>query len=472
MRSFSRRRALVLLAILAGCGGKTGDSDNPPGDTGGTDAPTDTPPVRAGWHSYDATITDGHVDWSGGGGPSPGGLPSTFTTKWKGRIDLHATTGGVIDRAVIAPPFEDATEYRAGAGGALVAVGDAYGVSFVSDGDTHMSAHVSSLTVSGGTITGAGDANYFEGDVGWSGKSTFTIVRVEDTTAPKWILPTKGAFADLPLPWEEQQLLIEEPVDGDKAGPTFTSTLHASLSAMETKPRWLGDTEALDSTHVRGLRIVTDQWDAAPSWKIGTPALSDFAHNALPSTSLAPTVASVPALESPTLSGTADPKLGHVWGKLAVDPKCYDGTTACWRLGSIKASYCSYSTQAGIAVVLSGSAKRVAVEVRIVAVPTISGVGGTPPTGSIAHLQMATPGVAAVTEAIAFGDGTTTAGTWDSGWKRVEKPLPASASSAGVALSLGGLGNFGGSTGTDCGGGPAPPPWDLDMYVRLIEILP
>jgi len=266
---------------------------------------------------------------------------------------------------------------------------------------------------------------------------------------------------------------LSEPVDLDDIGGVFESSIHANLATTVSKVAWLGDDKAPDATRRLGLNIVTDQWDSAGSWEISTPGLLDFARNRRTAIKLTPKVAKVLTIESASVTGTNDPSLGHVWGKLSVDDKCYDGTEACWHLGSVKASYCSNFTQGGVALSFVGVAKRVAIEVRAIAKPTLAGVGGTPP-GNFAYLQYATPGATAVSENIALGDGTTTAGVWDSGWKRIEKPLPISGASAnrtGVALSVGGMGGFGGTASGDCGG-PAPPPWDMDLYVRRIESLP
>jgi hypothetical protein len=485
MRTLSLALAVPLVAVFAGCGGKTSDAADPGatgdsgviGDTGledtpMRDAPSDAPPVSAGWHSYDVTITGGSVDWTTSGGPSPGDLPTTFTTKWTGRMDVHATTVGVIDRAVISPPNDDSTEFRLVAGGTtLLPVGDVTGVSFASDSDSHLSVRLRSM-IQEGAIDATGDANYVEGDVVWTGKAKFTVVRAEDGTKPTWTQPIMGAFADLPLPWEIQNLTVSEPVDQDATGPMFTSTIHASISPIMTTPTWLGDTVAADAKRLRGISVVTDQWDSAASWKISAPSLVDYAHNALDATSLAPKTAQVLTLEASRVTGDMSLSLGHTWGKIEVDPKCHDGTTACWHLGSIKASYCSRVTEGGIALALSGSPGKVAVEVRAIAKSTIAGMGGAPP-GSFAYMQRAIPGATPVTEAIDFGTVASTGDTWDTGWKRIEKPLPTGpkGSSAGVALSVGGMGGFGSAGSFDCGG-PAPPPWDMDVYVRLVEIVP
>ena len=460
MRSIRASSVLVVLVALAGCGGKT--SDPAPGGT------IDTTPLRPGWHSYDVTITDGRVDWAGSTLPE---LPPTFDSKLTARLDVHVTAAGVADRAVYSDAYQEVTEYSRGADGTLSPAVDAPTVAFRTDSSAQLSIQVKTLSITGGAIEATGQAIYVVGDVGDIGNATFRFAALDDATTPTWKTQTLGNFADLPLPWESQSLVVSEPTDPHApTGPLFTSNLHASVTPMFSTVKWLGDTEATDVAQVLGVSVVTDQWDSAGSWTIQTPKLADYAGHALAAATLSLPIAPVLTLESSKITGDLDPKLGHTWGPIALDPKCGDGTAPCWHLGSVTIDFCAHATVAGFALSLSGSARRVAVEVRAVAKPAFG--GGEHGLGEFAYLQYATPGATAVTEAIAFGDGTVTAGTWDSGWQRIERLVPgaAGASSAGVAMSIGGKGGFG-FVGGGCGG-PVPPSFPVDVYVRLVEILP
>lgn len=467
MRTIRSTRALLFsVAALAGCGGKT--SDPTPGGT------IDTTPLRPGWHSYDVTIRDGRVEWDASRFMGST-LPPTFESKWTARLDVHATPAGVADRAVFSIPYttiselESVSDYRLGADGTLTTAPERSGIWFRSDSDVQLSIQLKSLRITSTAISATAEASYVTGDVGTVGKATFTFAAIDDAIPPAWSTPTFALFGDLPLPWEPQDLVLSEPTNGDPPEPVFTSNLHATLTPILTKTRWLGDTEASDLFHLLGVTVSTDQWDSAGSWSIQTPALADYAGHALPPATLSPKVAPVLTLESSKITGDLDPKLGHTWGPIAVDPKCGDGTAPCWHLGPTTIDYCSHSTLAGFALSLSGSAKRFAVEVRAVAKTPFSGPGEL---ADFAFLQYATPGATPVTETISFGSGTSAAGTWDSGWQRIEKllPGPAGASRAGIALSVGGKGYFG-FTSSGCGG-PIPPSFPVDVYVRLVEILP
>lgn len=438
--------ALLAPALAAGCGGKT-SSDDP--------TPTTTTPIT-GWHSYAFVVTDAKLTWDSG----TFGSPTSVSIGKTGRMDLlgSGTAGAVMT------PFAEPVGLALADGALRTAKGTWSDVSFSgTSGATNVREAWNTFTFDldargvpvGGTAIGTASA--FSGDVGWMGKVTAKFTLAADAKAPSFRVRTLRRFAPVSLPWEERELLADEPFL-----EALTPSIGVDVKKVASAFAW-GDPAR---TYERGYTFRLDDWNDVGGSMIETPIVRDAAGNASTKDYL--------FLESGLdLMGVGfawrseiDPttkKLEELrrWGTVSV-ADC-DGT-ACWAIGPFPTSYCGTGSQGGFATILDG-AGGAQFEVRATAKARFSGMA--PGVRDVVHLQVASPGVAPISDdSVKLPEKADSAGVFDTGWRTVTLSSPrASSKHTGFAVSGGGVGAGAG----DCG--PAPPPMDVVVYVRRLGVL-
>lgn len=447
LRASSGLLAALLCAVVAGgCGGKT-STDEP--------TTTTTTPIT-GWHSYAFVVTEAKISWEGGSF----GDPTAVSVGKGGRMDLLAS--GVA--GAVMTPFGDPVALATVEGALRVSKESGGGLSFAgSSGGTNVSESWDTFTFDldargapiGGTATGRASA--FSGDVGWMGKVTAKFTLSPDTKAPTFRVRTIRTFAPVSLPWEQRELLADEPFL-----ETLPPTIGIDVKKVVTGFSW-GDPAR---TYERGFTFRLDDWNDIGGIALETPVVRDAAGNAS-------TKGTLPLETGMDLMGVGFARRSEIdasskkleelrrWGTVSV-ADC-DGT-ACWAIGPFPTSYCGTGSQGGFATILDG-AGGAQFEVRATAKARFS--GSVPGIRDVVHLEVASPGRPPVSDAsVKLPEKADSAGVYDTGWRTVTLSAPLStAKYTGFAVSGGGVGAGAG----DCG--PAPPPMDVVVYVRRLAVL-
>jgi hypothetical protein len=450
--------APIVLSAAVGCGG-------------GSPNPLDPQAVDL---SGSYVVTTGAVTQTrtGNGGPNPpSGITSPSTSK-RFRLDLRRTNGGY--EAVLTPEWGVPTPMTvSGAKGQLILTGEANlsgsgGSANVSDRWQTITIPVTSDGLANG-ISFVGDEMVFEGDVGWNYDVSTTANVAADTIPPELRVVGRGTADGKYLPWDKLAVQASEPIEG----VSFQGAVSATVG---TKSAVFAPDAPAAGAEWAGSVGVTGQWDAfdvpggTGTW--GFLPVKDRAGNSRTATDLKAQIFEVVELGTPQIAIDFDGKSNYgpaVWGKASVvqGADC-EGGGGCASLGVFMQSFCSSST-GGLAARLSvAGGKTLAFRYRVHLEPTYGGSGSGFENATPATLEMARPGAPLATTPLPMPkltqSGTTQKPIFDSGWVDGAVPLPSGGDTVAFALRSKSLWPYG------CGGGPAPAPVDVTVWVDAIRV--
>ncbi len=411
------------------------------------------------------------------GGPQPVNAPSPSNGK-RFRLDLRRSGGSY--EAVVTPEWGNPTSMTvAVASGSLVLTGEAN----VAGGGNYGGVYDSwtSMTVPvgpdglGANVSLTGSEMVSEGDVGWMYDVSVGASIVRDKEAPEFKVSSGGTAAGKYLPWDKLRVTASEPVNPER----FRTSVHANVKSSNAVFVTRNDGANAAAVDWAGHVLLEggfDNFDAPGGQGLLTidPGIPDLAGN-IGAPAMQPQSAAFEVVElgAPQVEIDFDGKdtfAPALWGNAEIikGVEC-EANVGCARLGTFQQMYCASSSD-GIAARLTGpGAKKLAFRYRV-RLDAKYGGGGVSmyENNPVLNVELARAG-AALTKATVptpklVSIGTQEQPSFESDWVDASVVLPAGGSTLGFAIRPTSMFPYG------CGGGPAPVPMDVTVWVDSLRM--
>lgn len=411
------------------------------------------------------------------GGPQPVNAPSPSNGK-RFRLDLRRS--GSSYEAVVTPEWGAPSSMAvAVTGGTLVLTGEAnvagpgnYGGVY----DRWMSIVVPvGPDGLGANVSLTGDEMVSEGDVGWMYDVSVSASVVRDKEAPEFKVSSGGSAAGKYLPWDKLRVSSSEPVDPSRFRVGVKAHVGSSFAVFATRNEGANAAAVDWAGHVL-LEGGFDDFDApgGPGLLTIDPGIPDLAGN-IGAPAIQPQSAAFEVVElgAPQIAIDFDGKDTHapaLWGNAEVikGSEC-EANVGCVRLGTFQQMYCASSSD-GIASRLTGAgAKKLAFRYRV-RLDAKYGGGGTSmyENSPVLNVELARSGAALANATVPTPKltsiGTQEQPSFESEWVDATVTLPAGGSTLGFAIRPTSMFPYG------CGGGPAPVPMDVTVWVDSLRM--